>query len=70
MCEDLHSCDECKVTGDSTLQPVTICMNIREDIQSWKDSMKMEFSKMRSESSECTWNAKAILIHLEKNLSI
>ena len=25
---------------------------------SLKDSMKMEFSKMRSESSECTWNAK------------
>ena len=28
----------------------------------------MEFSKMRSESSECTWNAKAILIHLESYL--
>ena len=34
----------------------------------WKDSMKMEYSKMRSESSECTWNANAILIHLESYL--
>ena len=30
--------------------------------------MKMEYSKMRSESSECTWSAKAILIHLENYL--
>ena len=30
--------------------------------------MKMEYSKTRSESSECTWNAKAILIHLESYL--
>ena len=34
----------------------------------WKDSMKMEYSKMRSESSECTWIAKAILIHLDNYL--
>ena len=34
----------------------------------WKDSMNMEHSKMRSESSECTWKAKAILIHLESYL--
>ena len=32
--------------------------------------MKMEHSKMRSESSECTWIAKAILIHLESYLEI
>ena len=30
--------------------------------------MKMENSKMRSESSECTWNTKAIWIHLENYL--
>ena len=30
--------------------------------------MKMKFSKMRSESSECKWNAKDILIHLESYL--
>ena len=35
---------------------------------SWKDSMMMEHSKMRSESSEYTWNAKAILILLENHL--
>ena len=29
--------------------------------------MNLEDSKMRSESSECTWKAKAILIHLERN---
>ena len=34
----------------------------------WKDSMKMESSKMRSESSECTWSAKSFLIHLESYL--
>ena len=34
---------------------------------SWKDSMKMEYSKMRSESSDCTWKAKAIWIHLESS---
>ena len=28
----------------------------------------MENSKMRSESSEYTWKAKAILIHLESHL--
>ena len=31
----------------------------------WKGSMKMEHSKMRSESSEFSWRAKAILIHLK-----
>ena len=30
--------------------------------------MKVEYSKMRSESSECTENAKVILIHLERYL--
>ena len=30
--------------------------------------MKIECSKMRSESSEFTWRAKAILIHLESYL--
>ena len=35
----------------------------------WKDSVKMENSKTRSESSECTWNAKAFLIHLEDYLN-
>ena len=32
-----------------------------------KDSVKMNYSKMRPESSECTSKAKAILIHLERN---
>ena len=32
---------------------------------SWKDSMKMEHSKMRSESVEYMWKAKALLSHLE-----
>ena len=31
----------------------------------WKDSLKMECSKMRSDSSECMRSIKAILIHLE-----
>ena len=30
--------------------------------------MKMEFSKMRSESSKCTWNVKATLIHSPEEL--
>ena len=30
--------------------------------------MKMNYSKMRSESSEYTWKAKVILIHLENYL--
>ena len=34
----------------------------------WKDTVKMEYSKMRSESSECTWNGQAMLIHLESYL--
>ena len=34
----------------------------------WKGSMKMEYSKIRSESSEYTWNAKANLDHLESYL--
>ena len=56
----------CNVTGDNTLQPVTICMNSREDTHSsWKGSVKMECSKMRLESSEYTWKTKAILIYWE-----
>ena len=34
-------------------------------LSSWKDSMKMKYSKMRSKSSVYTWNAKAIMIHLD-----
>ena len=30
----------------------------------WKDSLKMEYSMMRSESSEHTWKEKVIMIHL------
>ena len=32
---------------------------------SWKDSMKIEYCKIRSAACEYTWNARAILIHLE-----
>ena len=32
------------------------------------DIYENEHAKMRSESSECTWNAEAMLIHLESYL--
>ena len=35
---------------------------------SWKNSLKMEYSKMRSESTEYAWKAKDVLIHLESHL--
>ena len=59
ICEDFHEMMQCygqqhfAASNDLHEQP--------RRHSSWKDSMKMEYSKMRSESSECKWKAKAIL---------
>ena len=66
ICEDLHEMMQCY--GQ---QHFAASNDLHEHLRRhslWKDSMKMEHSKMRSGSSECTWNAKAILIHLESYL--
>ena len=81
LCEDLHErmqhymrqhfayrCGQHAHPGGPTSwrQPtIVICMDIREDIRRGKDPMKIEYCKIRSASCECTWNARAILIHSE-----
>ena len=65
ICEDVHEMMQCY--GQHHFAASN---DLHEHVRRhslWKDSMKMEYSKMRSESSECTWKAKAILIHLERN---
>ena len=52
-------------------QHFTVSNDLHEHLRRrslWKDSMKMVYSKMRSESSECTGNAEVILIHLKSYL--
>ena len=60
----------CNATGDSTLHPVMICMNIQEDIQQGKNlwgwnswTYSLEYSKMRSEPSECMWKTTGAFIN-------
>ena len=65
ICEDVHKMMQCYGQHHFAASH-----NLHEHLRRhslWKDSLKMEYSKMRSESSECTWKAKAILIHLERN---
>ena len=66
LCDDL-----CELLVTLQQQHSAACNDLHEHLRRhslWKDSMKMEYSKMRSESSECTWNAKAILILVKSNL--
>ena len=57
----------CNVTGDSTLQPVTTCINIQDS--SWREStrikfmnIQMKYSKMRSEPIEYMWETTGALV--------
>ena len=69
-------CDDQNVKGSKPLREVLHCAasnDLHEHPRRhslWKDSVKMEYSKIRSESSECTWNAKAIVIHLQDYLKL
>ena len=65
ICEDVHEMMQCY--GQHHFAPSNALHEHLRRQSLWKDSMKLDYSKMRSESSECTSKAKAILIHLERN---
>ena len=57
ICEDLH---EMQCYGQHHFAASNDLHEHLRRHSLWKDSMKLEYSKTRSESSECTWKAKAI----------
>ena len=66
ICEDLHEMMQCYRQQHSAASNDLHEHLRRHSLR--KDSLKIEYSRMRSESSECTWNAKTILIHLDSYL--
>ena len=66
ICEDLHEMMQCY--GQQHFAARNDLHEHPRKHASWKDSMKMEYSKIRSELSEYTWKAQASLIHLESYL--
>ena len=64
LCEDIHVTTQCHTRQHDACLP---SISWRRH-SSWKDSLKMKYSKIRSELSEYTWKAKASLIHLESYL--